>query len=148
MRKLLFSSLLFLAAGSVRAQYNTDRLIRVGQSALYYEDYVLSIQYFSRAIAAKPYLYEPWFGRGEAKFRLDDFVGAEADCTEAIKPLYAKYLAPRGENAPSKGIYTDRAPTAPTAPIDGLSLTDTEVLEKATGEYHKRASWLVDVRRK
>ena len=25
---------------------------------------------------------------------------------------------------------------------------DTKVLEKATGEYHKRASWLVDVRRK
>ena len=25
---------------------------------------------------------------------------------------------------------------------------DTEVLEKATGKYHKRASWLVDVRRK
>ncbi len=24
----------------------------------------------------------------------------------------------------------------------------TEVLEKATGEYHKRASWLVDVKRK
>ena len=24
---------------------------------------------------------------------------------------------------------------------------DTEVLEKATGEYHKRASWLVDVKR-
>lgn len=55
---------------------------------------------------------------------------ALSDCTEAIKPLYAKYLAPRDENAPSKGIYTYRAPTAPTAPIDGLSLTDTEVLEK------------------
>ena len=25
---------------------------------------------------------------------------------------------------------------------------DTEVLEKATGKYHKRASWLVDVKRK
>ena len=25
---------------------------------------------------------------------------------------------------------------------------DTEVLEKTTGEYHKRASWLVDVKRK
>ena len=25
---------------------------------------------------------------------------------------------------------------------------DTEVLEKATGAYHKRASWLVDVKRK
>ena len=55
---------------------------------------------------------------------------ALSDCTEAIKPLYAKYLAPRGEKAPSKGIYTYRAPTAPTAPIDGLSLNDTEVLEK------------------
>ena len=45
----------------------------------------MSIQYFSRAIASKPYLYEPWLGRGEAKFRLDDYVGAEADCTEAIR---------------------------------------------------------------
>lgn len=85
MRKFL--TLVFAVAWAVcaKAQYNTDRLIRVGQSALYFEDYVLSIQYFSRAIASKPYLYEPWLGRGEAKFRLDDFVGAEADCTEAIK---------------------------------------------------------------
>lgn len=85
MRKFFLSVLLFAATLTVRAQYNIDRLIRVGQSALYYEDYVLSIQYFSRAISAKPYMYEPWFGRGEAKFRLEDYVGAEADCTEAIK---------------------------------------------------------------
>ena len=67
------------------AQFNTDRLINVGRSALYYEDYVLSIQYFNQAISAKPYLYEPWFYRGVAKFYLDDFGGAEADCTEAIR---------------------------------------------------------------
>ena len=66
------------------AQYNVDRLITVGRSALYYEDYVLSMQYFNQAIAAKPYLYEPWFFRGVAKFYLDDFAGAEADCTEAL----------------------------------------------------------------
>ena len=67
------------------AQLNTDRLLTIGRSALYYEDYVLSIQYFNQAITAKPYLYEPWFFRGVAKYYLDDFTGAEADCTEAIQ---------------------------------------------------------------
>jgi tetratricopeptide (TPR) repeat protein len=70
---------------SVHAQYNIDRLITIGRSALYYEDYVLSMQYFNQAIAAKPYLYEPWFLRGVAKYSLDDFAGAEADCTAAIE---------------------------------------------------------------
>lgn len=67
------------------AQYNIDRLLMIGRSALYYEDYVLSIQYFNQAISAKPYLYEPWFFRGVAKYNLDDYAGAEADCSEAIK---------------------------------------------------------------
>lgn len=66
------------------AQFNTDKLVTIGRSALYYEDYVLSIQYFNQAISAKPYLYEPWFFRGVAKFYLDDYAGAESDCTEAI----------------------------------------------------------------
>lgn len=66
------------------AQLNTDRLMTVGRSALYYEDYVLSIQYFNQAISAKPYLYEPWYFRAIAKFYLDDFAGAEADCTQAL----------------------------------------------------------------
>ncbi len=68
-----------------QAQYNTDRLLTIGRSALYYEDYVLSIQYFNQAISAKPYLYEPWFFRGVAKYYLDDYAGAEADCTQAIQ---------------------------------------------------------------
>ena len=67
------------------AQYNTDRLLMMGRSALYYEDYVLSIQYFNQAISAKPYLYEPWYFRGAAKYYLDDFRGAESDCSEAIE---------------------------------------------------------------
>ena len=69
---------------AARAQFNTDRLLTIGRSALYYEDYVLSIQYFNQAINAKPYLYEPWFYRGVAKYYLDDYAGAEADCSEAI----------------------------------------------------------------
>ena len=82
---LLFFCLSPLTSMSSHAQYNVDRLIMIGRSALYYEDYVLSIQYFNQAITAKPFLYEPWFFRGIAKFYLDDFIGAESDCTEAIE---------------------------------------------------------------
>lgn len=67
------------------AQFNTDRLVMIGRSALYYEDYVLSIQYFNQAISQKPWLYEPWFFRGVAKYYLDDYRGAELDCSEAIE---------------------------------------------------------------
>ena len=42
---------------TAKAQYRVDRLITAGRSALYYEDYVLSIQYFNLAINSKPYLY-------------------------------------------------------------------------------------------
>ncbi len=69
----------------LHAQYNTDRLLAVGRSALYYEDYVLSMQYFNQAILSKPYLYEPWFFRAVAKYYLDDFSGSERDCTEAAR---------------------------------------------------------------
>lgn len=79
---LLVYSFLHLSAFS---QYNTERLLMIGRSALYYEDYVLSIQYFNQAISAKPYLYEPWFFRGLAKYYLEDFLGAETDCTKAIE---------------------------------------------------------------
>ena len=69
----------------LHAQFNTDRLVMIGRSALYYEDYVLSIQYFNQAISQKPWLYEPWFFRGVAKYYLDDYRGAENDCSEAIE---------------------------------------------------------------
>ena len=81
-RKLVL--LLLLVPMTGWAQFNTDRLVMIGRSALYYEDYVLSIQYFNQAISAKPYLFEPWYYRAVAKYYLDDYVGAESDCTEAI----------------------------------------------------------------
>lgn len=83
MRRILLLLSIFPLVGL--AQFNTDRLLMTGRSALYYEDYVLSIQYFNQAISAKPYLYEPWFFRGVAKYYLDDFAGAELDCTEALR---------------------------------------------------------------
>ena len=86
MRKLILSLLALLAPVMfMSAQFRTDRLIDVGKSALYYEDYVLSIQYFNQVILVKPYLYEPWYLRAVAKYYLDDYVGAEKDCSEAIR---------------------------------------------------------------
>ena len=67
------------------AQINTDRVMMMGRNALYYEDYVLSIQRFNMVINAKPYLSEPYFFRGLAKFYLEDFTGAEQDCTESLE---------------------------------------------------------------
>ena len=53
--------------------------------SLYYEDYVLSIQYFNQVINAKPYLYEPYFYRAVAKLSLEDWYGAEEDCSKSIE---------------------------------------------------------------
>lgn len=66
------------------AQINTNRMMMIGRNALYFEDYVLSIQYFNQVIGAKPYLYEPYFYRGLAKLNLEDYNGAEQDCSEAL----------------------------------------------------------------
>lgn len=99
MKKRWFSALAaFWITLSASAQYNTDRLLTIGRSALYYEDYVLSIQYFNQAISAKPYLYEPWFFRAVAKYYLDDYLGTEGDCNEALSrnPYVANIYELRG----------------------------------------------------
>lgn len=81
----LFSLLCLLLSVPAWAQINTDQVLRIGRNALYFEDYVLSIQYFNQVIAAKPYLAQPYFFRALAKYNLDDYVGAERDVTTAIE---------------------------------------------------------------
>lgn len=82
-RKALF--LLFACPQLGWSQINADRVMLMGRNALYYEDYVLSMQYFNMVINAKPYLSEPYFYRGLAKFYLEDFSGASLDCKEAVE---------------------------------------------------------------
>lgn len=82
-KKILLVFLLFPTF--VCAQINTERVMMIARNALYFEDYVLSIQYFNQVINAKPYLYEPYFFRALAKINLDDFQGAEADCDASIQ---------------------------------------------------------------
>ncbi len=66
------------------AQINTDQVMQIGRNAIYFEDYILSIQYFNQVIGAKPYLAQPYYYRGVAKFNLEDFNGAESDATLAL----------------------------------------------------------------
>ncbi|MCM1066561.1 MAG: tetratricopeptide repeat protein [Muribaculaceae bacterium] len=75
---------LLSAALHSRAQVNTDQVLRIGQNALYFDDYMLSIQYFNQAIQAKPHLAQPYFLRAIAKLNLDDFIGAETDASTAL----------------------------------------------------------------
>ena len=84
MWRLSILILLFATALTSRAQINTDRIVQMGRTAIYYEDYVLAIQRFNLVIASKNWLPEPYFYRGLAKFYLEDYKGAERDCSEAI----------------------------------------------------------------
>ncbi|MCC8146598.1 MAG: tetratricopeptide repeat protein [Bacteroidales bacterium] len=70
---------------NINAQVNTNRVLAIGKNALYFEDYVLSIQYFNQVIKSKPYLAEPYLYRALAKFNLDDFKGAENDLTLCLE---------------------------------------------------------------
>ena len=73
-----------LVPAKAGAQINTEQVLNIGRNALYFEDYVLSIQYFNQVIKAKPYLAEPYFYRAVAKINLDDYQGAEQDCDKAL----------------------------------------------------------------
>lgn len=82
--KILLALLLLVCGLHAKAQINAEQIVRVGQNALYFDDYVLSIQYFNRAIAAKPYLAQPYFYRAVAKLNLEDYRGAETDASACI----------------------------------------------------------------
>jgi len=57
----------------------------MGQSAIYFDDYITAIDNFNNIIRIKPYLSEPYFFRGVAKLNLDDYEGAIRDYTKAIE---------------------------------------------------------------
>ena len=84
--KKIICGLLLICSGfiPIQAQINTDKVLSIGRNALYFEDYVLSIQYFNQVIRAKPYLAEPYLLRALSKLYLDDYQGAESDLDQCI----------------------------------------------------------------
>lgn len=84
LKKILSVTLLLLAMIPAQAQFNTDRITAIGRNALYFEDYILSIQYFNQVIRVKPYLAEPYQLRAIAKVQLGDYNSAMSDVERAI----------------------------------------------------------------
>ena len=109
MKKLIFIILCLLSQVSAKAQWNTDRILTIGQNAMYFEDYVLSIQYFNQVIKIKPYLAEPYLYRAIAKLQLGDYQSADQDCTEALErnPFMPQAYYARGFARRSMEYYTE-----------------------------------------
>ncbi len=106
---LLLISIMGAGGQSLNAQINTDQVMRIGQNALYFEDYMLSIQYFNLVIQSKPYLAKPYFFRGIAKFNLEDYKGAEEDATTAIEhnPFITDAYELRGAARQNQGMHKE-----------------------------------------
>lgn len=83
-RRLSSLLLIIVSALSAAAQINIERALNVGRNALFFDDYVLAIQYFNQVIELKPRMAEPYLLRAIAKYNLDDFNGAEADASAAL----------------------------------------------------------------
>ena len=105
--RILFLVVFQLSILSLSAQINTDRVMTLGRNALYFDDYILSIQYFNRVISAKPWLAEPYFYRAVAKLSLDDYKGAEEDCSLCLvqNPFYWRAYYARGIARQSRDLY-------------------------------------------
>ena len=56
MKRILVIFFLLSGIYTAIAQINVDRVMTIGRNALYFEDYILSIQYFNQVIRSKPWL--------------------------------------------------------------------------------------------
>lgn len=82
---ILITLVTLLVNPDAGAQINAEQVMLIGRNSLYFEDYMLSIQYFNQVIQAKPYLAKPYFFRAIAKLNLEDYLGAEEDASKAIE---------------------------------------------------------------
>ncbi len=137
---LLLCVLSFFSMVSM-AQINTERVMNIGRNALYFEDYILSMQYFNQVIKVKPYMAEPYFYRGIAKLNLEDYQGAEEDCSLCIErnPFIVNAYQARGIARQNLGNYQgaidDYAAGLQFAPEDRVFLTNKAIAEVQLKKY-------------
>lgn len=152
MRKIIFSCLLcFLSLPTLFAQINTERVLTIGRNALYFEDYVLSIQYFNQIIKVKPYLAEPYFYRAIAKISLEDYQGALEDATLCIErnPFIVNAYQVRGiarQNMEQyEGAIADYQQGLTYAPENKTFLLNKAIAYAQRKEYDKSAESFDDL---
>jgi len=106
-RRVVLCLALVAGTACMQAQINTEQVVSIGRNALYFEDYILAIQYFNQAIKAKPFLAEPYFYRSVAKISLEDYQGAEQDAGLAIErnPFIVDAYQVRGVSRQNLGDY-------------------------------------------
>lgn len=120
----------------------------IGRNALYFEDYVLAIQYFNQIIKTKPYLAEPYYYRAIAKYFLDDFKGAEEDCTLSIDRnqfLYGAYQlrADSRQNQKNyKGAEEDYEMSLKQNPNDKFILINLGIVNIENKDFDKAEEYL------
>ncbi len=137
---LLLCVLSFFSVASM-AQINTERVMNIGRNALYFEDYILSMQYFNQVIKVKPYMAEPYFYRGVAKLNLEDYQGAEEDCSLCIErnPFIVNAYQARGIARQNLGNYQgaidDYTAGLQFAPEDRVFLTNKAIAEAQLKKY-------------
>ncbi len=141
MKKTIIAVFVALSALSASAQVNTDRVMMIGKNALYFEDYVLAIQYFNQVITAKPYLAEPYYFRAMSKFMLDDFKGAEEDASECLlrNPYYTAAYQLRGAARQNQEKYelaaTDYQRSLEFFPEDRITLVNMGIVNIEMEQY-------------
>lgn len=134
MKKYILILLTLINTITLSAQINTERVTLIGRNALYFEDFVLAIQYFNQVIKAKPYLAEPYFFRAIAKYYLDDFKGAEEDCTLCIdrNPFYTSAYQLRADSRQNQknfdGALEDYAISLKNNPDEKLLLLNMGIV--------------------
>lgn len=106
---IIFLVTAIVSALTLPAQINTEQVLRIGANTHYFEDYVLSIQYFNQVISVNPRLAKPYFYRAIAKLNLDDFPGAEEDATLAIErnPFIVDAYEVRGVARQNQGRHRE-----------------------------------------
>ena len=141
MKKIILAAFIMFSSLSASAQVNTDRVMMIGKNALYFEDYVLAIQYFNQVITAKPYLADPYYFRAMAKFMLDDFKGAEEDASGCLtrNPYYTAAYQLRGAARQNQKKYelaaTDYQRSLEFFPEDRITLVNMGIVNVELEQY-------------
>ena len=147
MRQFILAFCIMLTTLPVSAQVNTDRVMMIGRNALYFEDYVLAIQYFNQVITAKPYLADPYYFRAMAKFMLDDFKGAEEDASECLlrNPYYTAAYQLRGAARQNQDKFelaaTDYQRSLEFFPEDRITLVNMAIVNVELKQYEVAAKF-------
>ncbi len=144
--RLLCLMLLLSLSAALSAQTDAEKVVLLGRSALYFDDYITAIRYFNQAIEARPYFSKAYYYRAYAKFTLEDYHGAETDCSQAINlnPFVTEVYKLRGlcriHNNDLKGATEDYSRVLTEEPTDQNSLYNRALCFLELKNYEKADS--------